>query len=81
MEKSYRALRDKGTDLDHCENWQIKDFFEVSDSVLKRRTVIDPHSQRVGLKTSWDFDRSVAEKTRKDIQPDKYEELKPHDLF
>ncbi len=30
MEKSYKALRDKGTDLDNCENWQIKDFFEVS---------------------------------------------------
>ncbi|RDX46709.1 Phosphoenolpyruvate/pyruvate domain-containing protein, partial [Lentinus brumalis] len=28
MEKSYKALRDKGTDLDNCENWQIKDFFE-----------------------------------------------------
>ncbi|TBU58120.1 carboxyphosphonoenolpyruvate mutase [Dichomitus squalens] len=64
MERSYRALRGKGTDLDQCENWQIKDFFE-----------------RVGLKASWDFDRAVAEKTRKDVQPNKYEELKPHDLF
>lgn len=30
MERSYAALRDKGTDLDNCEGWQIKDFFEVS---------------------------------------------------
>lgn len=29
MEKSYAALRDQGTDLDHCGDWQIKDFFEV----------------------------------------------------
>lgn len=29
MEKSYAALRDQGTDLDHCEDWQIRDFFEV----------------------------------------------------
>ncbi|RPD64569.1 hypothetical protein L227DRAFT_607231 [Lentinus tigrinus ALCF2SS1-6] len=31
MERSYAAaaLRDKGTDLQNCENWQIKDFFEA----------------------------------------------------
>ncbi|EMD31138.1 hypothetical protein CERSUDRAFT_109614 [Gelatoporia subvermispora B] len=28
MEKSYAALRDEGTDLEHCQGWQIKDFFE-----------------------------------------------------
>ncbi|KAJ3548518.1 hypothetical protein NM688_g5288 [Phlebia brevispora] len=28
MEKSYKALMKKGTDLDNCEGWQIKDFFE-----------------------------------------------------
>ncbi len=30
MKKSYQALKDKGTDLDCCDGWQIKDFFEVS---------------------------------------------------
>lgn len=30
MKKSYKALKEKGTDLDNCEGWQIKDFFEVS---------------------------------------------------
>ena len=29
MKKSYTALRETGTDLEHCEGWQIKDFFEV----------------------------------------------------
>lgn len=29
MKKSYQALKEKGTDLDNCEGWQIKDFFEV----------------------------------------------------
>ncbi|RDX46711.1 carboxyphosphonoenolpyruvate mutase [Lentinus brumalis] len=64
MEKSYNALRDKGTDLDNCENWQIKDFFE-----------------RVGLKASWDFDREVAEDTKSNVNPKKYEHLQSHDLF
>ncbi|KAJ2990473.1 hypothetical protein NUW54_g8458 [Trametes sanguinea] len=63
MEKSYAALRDKGTDLDHCNGWQIKDFFE-----------------RVGLKASWDFDRAVAEETRSEINPKKYEEMQGHDI-
>lgn len=29
MKKSYQTLKDSGPDLDHCEGWQIKDFFEV----------------------------------------------------
>lgn len=29
MKKSYQALKEKGTDLDNCKGWQIKDFFEV----------------------------------------------------
>ena len=32
MKKSYQALMEKGTDLDNCEGWQIKDFFEVGIS-------------------------------------------------
>ncbi|KAH9926452.1 carboxyphosphonoenolpyruvate mutase [Fomitopsis serialis] len=64
MEKSYAALRDQGTDLDNCEGWQIKDFFE-----------------RVGLKPSFDFDRSVAENVRQDVKPSRYEEMSGHDLF
>ena len=27
MRRSYTALRDNGTDLDHCEGNTIKDFF------------------------------------------------------
>ncbi|KAH9854381.1 carboxyphosphonoenolpyruvate mutase [Lenzites betulinus] len=64
MEKSYTALRDQGSDLDHCGGWQIKDFFE-----------------RVGLRASWNFDREVAERTRSDVNPKKYEEMQGHDLF
>ena len=30
MKKSYHALKEKGSDLDNCEGWQIKNFFEVS---------------------------------------------------
>ncbi|KAH9949332.1 carboxyphosphonoenolpyruvate mutase [Amylocystis lapponica] len=64
MEKSYSALRDTGTDLESCDGWQIKDFFE-----------------RVGLKTSWDFDHEIAQKTESEVNPKKYEELEAHDLF
>ncbi|OJT05619.1 Carboxyvinyl-carboxyphosphonate phosphorylmutase [Trametes pubescens] len=63
MEKSYAALRDQGTDLNHCGDWQIKDFFE-----------------RVGLKASWNFDHEVAEKTKSDINPKRYEDMQGHDL-
>lgn len=28
-EKNYQALKDTGSDLDHCEGRQIEDFFEV----------------------------------------------------
>lgn len=30
MKKSYDALKNEGTDLEHCDGWQIKTFFEVS---------------------------------------------------
>jgi len=63
MEKSYKALRDTGTDLNNCDGWQIKDFFE-----------------RVGLKSSFGFDREVAQKTRQDVNPKKYEEMKGHEF-
>ncbi len=53
MEKSYKALRDKGTDLDNCENWQIKDFFEVSPCHTPQRipliTCLDPACWIEGL--------------------------------
>lgn len=29
MKNAYQALKDQGSDLDHCGGWQIKDFFEV----------------------------------------------------
>ena len=32
MKKSYQALMEKGTDLEDCQGWQIKDFFEVRPS-------------------------------------------------
>lgn len=64
MERSYAALRDTGTDLKNCEDWQIKDFFE-----------------RVGLKASFNFDRAVAETTRQDVNPKKYEEIDPHEFI
>jgi len=28
MQKSYRALKEKGSDLDECQGWAIKNFFE-----------------------------------------------------
>ncbi len=37
--------------------------------------------QHVGLKRAWEFDREVAEKTRSDINPQKYEQLKSSQLF
>ena len=41
MKKSYQALKDKGTDLNNCEGWQIKDFFEVSSRLSFNNPVID----------------------------------------
>ncbi|KAI0341872.1 carboxyphosphonoenolpyruvate mutase [Trametopsis cervina] len=64
MKKSYQALKDAGSDLDHCQDWQIKTFFE-----------------HVGLQQAWEFDREVAEHTKKDVKPQKYENLTSHDLF
>ncbi|KAI0692940.1 carboxyphosphonoenolpyruvate mutase [Cytidiella melzeri] len=64
MKKSYQALKEKGTDLDNCEGWQIKNFFE-----------------HVGLKQAWEFDRDVAEQTKSDVNPKKYESLTGHELF
>lgn len=84
MERSYAALRDKGTDLGNCEGWQIKDFFEVCPFVLYVRYLVDVYPtfrQRVGLKPSFDFDRAVEENVREDVQPSRYEQMSGHDLF
>lgn len=84
MERSYAALRDTGTDLKNCEDWQIKDFFEVCDTLSLSR--YDWYAdigvlQRVGLKASFNFDRAVAETTRQDVNPKKYEEIDPHEFI
>ncbi|KAI0094472.1 carboxyphosphonoenolpyruvate mutase [Irpex rosettiformis] len=43
MKKSYQALKKKGTDLDNCSGWQIKDFFELDRDVAEQtRSRVNP---------------------------------------
>lgn len=41
----------------------------------------DENDQHVGLKSAWQFDRDIAEQTKKDVKPGKYEHLTGHALF
>lgn len=83
MKKSYKALKETGTDLDNCEGWQIKDFFEVSVRLVADFTQMLTNGtlQHVGLRRAWQFDREVAEQTKGNVNPKNYEQLTSHELF
>lgn len=48
-----------------------------NDALVLRRGPL----KRVGLKSSFNFDRNVAERTRHDVKPEKYEQMAGHEFI